>query len=63
MSPTALSAAIVAALGLVAFAAPIGLVAPALAVLAGAFAVDASRVRRPPIVSRALPTTLSLGVG
>lgn len=61
MSPTPLTAALIAATGLAAFA--VGpLAALGLAVLGGAFVVDAWVIRRPPVIHREAPSSLALGV-
>lgn len=62
MSPTGFAAALVAIGALLAFALPVAPLLIALAALLGAFAVDASRVRKPPTVRRQVPELLSLGV-
>jgi uncharacterized protein (DUF58 family) len=63
MTPTAFAAALVAVGALLAFALPLAPLLLVLAALVGAFAVDASRIRRPPRVERSVPELLSLGVG
>jgi uncharacterized protein (DUF58 family) len=62
MSPTGFAAALVALGALAAFAVPAAPLLIALAALIGAFAVDASRIRKPPSVRREVPDLLSLGV-
>ena len=62
MSPTALTAALVAALALAAFALPLLPVLLLFGALLAAVAVDASRIRRRPAISRETPELLSLGV-
>ncbi len=62
MSPTALTAALLAALALAAFALPALLIALGAGALLAAFAVDVGRVRRAPEARRELPELLSLGV-
>ncbi len=62
MSPTALTAALLAALALAAFALPLLLILLTVAVLLAALAVDASRIRHAPAATRELPELLSLGV-
>ena len=62
MSPTALTASIVAVLALAAFALPLLPLVLVLAAVLVAMVVDASRIRRKPVVTRELPEILSLGV-
>ncbi len=62
MSPTPLSAALVAGLGLAAFALPGAIVALALLALLAAFAVDVIWARQAPSIERDVPKLLSRGV-